>query len=180
MSLYNGRETSKEDYPPGTRVHTTACTAQSDDEHIEGVVLQPPTRQCRKYSIRVNNSTTIVEADPEEVWGENETRSNRETTHETTEKLDPIVPSWLREGTPISLYVDDHYEQGELSKDVEGDWQFVGKDTQPNNQRTIVELPDLDGTYRQRQIEKHPDPRMAAQSRKTTHRERSFCISWRT
>ena len=68
---------------------------------------------------------------------------------DTSRLADPLRPTWLRSGEPVTLQVDDQgYLQGELRLDASGEWEFVSRDTATNNQRTVVALPSLAHTYR--------------------------------
>jgi hypothetical protein len=94
MSLFNGKENSAEDLPPGSKVHIHVSASDSDiPEQLSGTVVHPPTRHNHKYSVQIENSATILDADPSDVWI-NATFSDAATKTPGL-NIDPIKPMWL-------------------------------------------------------------------------------------
>ena len=153
---------AKSIYPPGTPVY---WRMPGDSTRYQGRVLQVPTNTTTTYTVAPTDhaSTDPLEIEPDSLWGVNELKqgpsrqsaTNSEEDEDGTSAVavgwndDPLRPTWLRPSEPVTLQVADQgYVQGELQLDASGEWEFVGRDTSTNNQRTVVSLPSLGQTYR--------------------------------
>ena len=151
LSLLDRNE-SKVVHPPGTSIY---WSVPGSTERRSGTVIQVPTSQTPSYRIQ-DADGTATEVDADHVWGVSPLKADHgplssDTESESIADFDndhPLRPSWIRAGEAITLFSDVHgFVQGQLQLDRDGDWEFVGRNKQSNNQRLLIPLPDLVQTY---------------------------------
>ena len=150
LSLFNGRINGKEAYPPGSEIQTMV-----GGKLVKGTVIKCPTNRRQYYRVSLPNHHDTVDVNPDEVWEPNASALNDIPPWDEPLYEPPIAPSWLQPNSPVRLQTSDHImEEGELTRDADGDWQFEGKNADPvTNLRTLIPLPDLATTWRQRLLE---------------------------
>jgi hypothetical protein len=146
MVLRGGKHSTKEPFPPGTEVQV-----RIDDEYYQGTIFSVPVGDALpNYQVTIPDTSDFTEVPLEDLSALDEPVFHMvpADSDETLTDSAPDVPTWITEGTQVTINHDGRHRRGALSSTDAG-WIFQQRTARGRITYTL-DLADLPITWKER------------------------------